>query len=118
MTLFELIAILLMIGGLVWGIWNAAGHGFWATFKGGLFGAGKGFLWYAAFMLTIVAMLAIGLRYRPPFPRCRSGRCKDSDFTYLYLDSEPTGADKELEQEYGDKLVRCRCGELYLRSTE
>ena len=115
MNVFELIAILAVTFGLVWGIYGAADAGLWPALRGGLIGAGKGFLGYAAFMLSILTVLALGLRYRPMFPRCRRGKCKDADFTYLYLDTAPLDADKELEQKYQSKLLRCRCGDLYLR---
>ena len=115
MTLFELIAFLALTFGLVWGIYGAADEGLWAALRGGLFGAAKGFLAYAAFMFSILTVLALGLRYRPMFPRCKRGTCKDEHFTYVYLDTEPPDADKQLEQKYQSKLVRCRCGDLYLR---
>jgi hypothetical protein len=115
MNIFEFIAILALTFGLVWGVYGAADGGLWAALRGGLVGAGKGFLGYAAFMLSIMAALALGLRYRPMFPRCKRGKCKDEHFTYLYLDTEPPEPDKALEQKHQTKLVRCRCGDLYLR---
>ena len=115
MNVFEFIAILAVLFGLAWGVYGAADGSLWAVLHGGLLGAGKGFLAYAAFLFSVLAVLALGLRYRPMFPRCRRGTCKDEQFTYLYLDTEPPAADKALEEKYGSKLVRCRCGDLYLR---
>ena len=117
MTIFEFLALLMVIAGLAWGIQAAMDQGLWAALLGGLLGAGKGYLVWIAFMFSILIVLAIGLRYRPPFPGCKKGRCKDEHFLYLYLDSEPTGPHKELERKYDGKLVRCRCGDLYLKSS-
>lgn len=61
-------------------------------------------------------LLWIGLRYRPSFPRCKSGRCRDTDHRYLYLDAEATGHHKWLQESRNGKLVRCGCGTLYLDS--
>jgi hypothetical protein len=115
MNVFEFIALVALSFGLVWGIYNAADGGFWAALLGGLRGFGMAFLGYAAFMFSILTVLSLGLRYRPMFPRCRHGKCKDSQFTYLYLDTEAPPGDRELEQTHRSKLVRCRCGDLYLR---
>lgn len=121
MTIFELIAILAIIGGLVWGIFAAAGGGLGAVVKGALLGAGKGFLFYTLLMLCVLVPLAIGLRYRPQFPRCRKGKCREMDFRFIYDTISPDEAaderDKELcKQHKGGLLVRCACGDIYLRS--
>ena len=116
MNIFEFIGFVLLIGGIVWGVYAAANQGLWAAVKGGLLGAGKAFLIFAAFMLCILVPLSLGLLYRPMFPRCRSGKCKSKNFRYLYLDTEAPPEDSEIEQRYGGKLVQCACGERYIRN--
>ena len=118
MNIFEFIAILTVVFGLTWGLYHAADTGLLGLFWAGIFGAAKGYLAFCAFLLSVLTILAAGLRFRPPFPRCKRGRCKAVDFTYLYLDSAPPDGDKELERIHNSKLVRCRCGDLYLRKND
>ena len=120
MSLFELIGFVAVVFGLVWGIYNAGDSGLWVALRGGLLGAGKGVLFYAVFMLLILSTLAIGLRYRPQFPRCRKRKCKDQDYRFVYANIVPDETaderDQQLYQQRGGLLVRCGCGDLYLRS--
>ncbi len=113
MNLFDLIAMLLIAVGLVVGFVCAVDHGAWAALMRALSGAAKGFIVYVVFMFLILVVLRIGLTYRPPFPRCRSGRCTTEHYTYLSLDAETT--QERITTGKGDMLARCRCGTHYLR---
>jgi hypothetical protein len=116
MNLFEFLAIILIIAGLVIGLMSAFGHGFAGALWGAAKGAALGFGAYAALILSVLAVLAVGLRYRPPFPVCKNARCSAKDYTYLSIDSEskPQSGGPDAR---GGTLARCRCGTLYLRRT-
>jgi hypothetical protein len=71
-------------------------------------------------LFSVLVLLALGLRYRPPFPICKNGRCSASSYTYLSIDAEskpPSDASTGRPAEHGGTLARCRCGTLYLRRT-
>jgi hypothetical protein len=116
LNLFEFIALVGIVFGLAYGFSAALDRGFWEAILGALRGAAIAYGWWVAGMFTLLAVLWLFLRYRPMFPVCRSGRCKQADYLYQYLDSPATGQHKQLEDEYQGKLLRCRCGTLYLES--
>lgn len=120
MNLFERIAVLLIALGLVIGLVGGAEEGIWPAFTGALSGAAKGFAVYAVWMLSILVTLALGLLYRPPLPRCRNGKCKARDYTYLSLDTDAMAAAPgdggSLRPRSEGMLARCACGILYSRS--
>lgn len=116
MTIFEFLALLLISGGLVYGFLNGLPFGFSAALWYALKSAVIAYLYFGLGMFILLSVLSLWLRYRPFFPRCKTGRCVDSDYTYLYLDQPAMGADQELEERMRGKLVRCRCGTLYLES--
>jgi len=114
MNLFEVLAIGLIIAGLVIGLLSDLGLGWGAAMLGALKGAAVGFGIYFLTCMSILAMLALGLRYRPPFPVCKQGCCSAADYTYLSLDTH-TQPHPDLPQLQGGMLARCACGTLYLR---
>jgi hypothetical protein len=116
MTVFHAFAWLCIVGGFSFGLWHALDQDAWGAMLGALRGAGLGFALYFGSMFVLFAVFSLGLRYRPFFPRCRAGRCLDGQYTYLYLDEAPTGRHKELQDSLDGKLVRCKCGTLYLDS--
>ena len=116
MNMFEVIAIVCIAIGLAAGFWHSLDEGAWASILGALRGAAIAYGWFFVSMLAMLTLLALGLRYRPVFPRCKNGRCRDSDYRHLYLDSEATGHHKWLQDSKDGKLVRCGCGTFYLDS--
>lgn len=116
MNLFELIAIGGIVIGLILGFWSSIDGGAWAAIRGALRGAAIAYGWYFASMIALLTVLSLGLRYRPFFPRCKAGRCRDTDYRHLYLDAEATGHHKWLQDSMKGKLVRCHCGTRYLDS--
>jgi hypothetical protein len=120
MNLFEFLAIILIIAGVIAGLMSGLGHGFigalWAAAKGAAMGFGA----YAVLLLSVLTLLALGLRYRPPFPICKNGRCSARNYTYLSIEGEskpPSDGPTGRPNEHGGTLARCRCGTLYLRRT-
>lgn len=109
MNLFEILAVLVVLVGLIAGFVGALGDGAWAAVIGAGTGALKGFGLYALGLLSIMAALALGQVYRPTFPRCRSGKCSMPDYRFLSPDMTPA-AD-------GGLLARCGCGIVYSRDT-
>jgi hypothetical protein len=116
MNLFEFIAICGIVLGLVLGFGAGIAKGAWAAIAGAFLGAAVAYVSWVAAMMVLFALLYLFLLYRPMFPRCRSGRCRDADYTYLYLDVEATGEHKRLQDSMMGKLLRCKCGGLYLDS--
>jgi hypothetical protein len=114
LNIFEFIAILGIVFGLAFGFSAALDQGFWEAVLGALRGGAIAYGWWVAGMFMLLMVLWLFLRYRPMFPVCKSGRCKQADYLYQYLDSPATGQHKRLEDEYQGKLLRCRCGTLYL----
>lgn len=113
MNLFEFLAWLLLVGGIVVGLWHASG-GWLDLLWSALAGAGKGFGIYLLMMLMVLLTLRLALWYRPPFPRCRSGRCGffEIDHVAAILPGQPWPENPALPP---GELARCRCGTLYLR---
>jgi hypothetical protein len=116
MNLFSAFAWLCILTGAAFGVWTAYRRGWAEPLWDILRGAGLGLAYYLLTMLLIFTVLALGLRYRPSFPRCRSGRCTDLEYRYLYLDSPATGDDARLQESTGGLLARCGCGTKYLIS--
>jgi hypothetical protein len=116
MNVFEFLAICGIVLGLVLGFSAGIAKGGWAAIAGALLGAAVAYASWVAAMIALFALLYLCMLYRPTFPRCRSGRCRDTDYTYLYLDAEATGEHKRLQDSMMGKLVRCKCGGLYLDS--
>jgi hypothetical protein len=116
LNIFEFIAILGIVFGLAYGLTASIDQGIWEAVLGALRGGAIAFGWYAAGMLALLTGLSLFLRYRPSFPLCRNGRCRQTDYLYLYLDSAATGRHKQLEDRFQGKIVRCRCGTLYLEN--
>jgi hypothetical protein len=116
MNLLEVVAILAILFGLASGFWASIDVGVWAAIVGALRGAAIAYGWFFASMMAMCTLLWLGLLYRPTFPRCTNGCCRDLDYTYLYLDSEATGHHKRLQDSTEGKLVRCGCGTIYLDS--
>ncbi len=116
MNLFELIALLLIVGGLVSGLWRADG-GWLEMVWSGLAGAAQGFGVYLLMMLMVLLSLRLWLWYQPYFPRCRSGRCSffEIDHVAIIQPGEPWPERPGLPP---GELARCRCGTLYLRPPE
>lgn len=115
MNLFEFMALLLIVGGVVFGFWYGSGD--WLDLLwSGLVGAGKGFAIYVLMMLMILLTLRPALWYRPPFPRCRAGRCGffEIDHVAVIQPGQPWPENPALPP---GELARCRCGTLYLRPT-
>ena len=114
MNLFEFVALILILAGLIVGLMAGLGHGFvqglWGALKGGAVGFGA----YAVLLFSALVLLALGLRYRPPFPVCKNGRCSSAQYTYLSIDGESRPQVAGLSGP-GGTLARCRCGTLYLR---
>jgi hypothetical protein len=116
MNLFGVFAWLCILLGAAFGVWRAYQHGWASPLWDVLRGAGIGLAYFLLTMLLIFSTFALGLLYRPHFPRCRSGRCKDTDYRYLYLDSAAAGRDAELQESTGGQLAQCKCGTTYLIS--
>ncbi len=116
MNLFEFIAICGIVLGLVLGFGAGIDKGIWAALGGAVLGAVFAYAWYVVSMFALLTLAYLFLLYRPMFPRCRSGRCRDADYTYLYLDVEATGEHKRLQDSMMGKLLRCKCRGLYLDS--
>jgi hypothetical protein len=116
MNLFAVVAFFSIIVGALLGIWQGARHGFAAAFRGAGGGALRGFGAYALLMFMMMTLLALGLWYRPPFPRCRHRKCRPQDFRYLYLDTRPPEPDRTLQEQADGLLAKCRCGTRYLVS--
>jgi hypothetical protein len=116
LNIFEFIAILGIVFGLAYGFTASVEKGIWDAFVGALRGGAIAFGWYVAGMLVLLTALSLALVYRPSFPHCRTGRCKHTDYLYLYLDSAATGRHKQIEDAFQGKIARCRCGTLYLDS--
>lgn len=116
MNVFEFLALVMLTGGLAWGILAAAERGFGAAVLGGLLGAGKAYLIWILIMFSILVPLSLGLLYRPMFPRCRKGKCRDRNFRIEFAETPATGFEAKLQQEHQGMLVRCACGDVYLRS--
>jgi hypothetical protein len=116
LTLFEVIAMMTIVAGLSFGAAAAWGEGGWAMVWGALRGAFFGFAGYFVVMMALMTLLALALRWRPMFPTCRQGRCKDTDYRYLYLDEAAPQAHQQLQDSHGGKLLRCACGTVYLDS--
>lgn len=116
MNLFEFVAICCIVLGLVLGFSAGIAKGAWAAIGGALLGAAVAYASWVAAMIALFTLLYFCMRYRPTFPRCRMGRCRDLDYAYLYLDAEATGEHKRLQDSMQGKLVRCKCGGLYLDS--
>jgi hypothetical protein len=114
MNIFEFLAIVAIVGGLAYGFMRGLEAGWWDAVLGALASAGIAYLVFAAFMLCVLGLLWLMLQYRPLYPRCRSGACRDRDYQVVTteLDNAP-----QLSAEGRSKrgfLVRCRCGTLYL----
>lgn len=116
MNLFELIAIVGIVIGLIIGFWASIDEGAWAAILGALRGAAIAYGGYFASMIALLTLFSLGLLYRPFFPRCKAGRCRVTDYRHLYLDTEATGHHKRLQDSTEGRLVRCGCGTLYLDS--
>ena len=111
LNIFETLAILLIVGGLAYGFTRGLDEGVWEATLGALKWGGIAWLWFVALMLCVLVPLWLFLLYRPFYPRCRSGRCKDRDYRPLGEDEMP-----ELRAMLRDKqalLVRCRCDAVY-----
>jgi hypothetical protein len=117
MNLFEFIAILSVVGGLVTGFWYALDRGVMAAMLSAIRGGAIAYGCWAVGMFALMGLLSLFLLYRPFFPRCRNGRCRQQDYLYLYLDTEAVGQHKTLEDTINGKLVRCGCGTIYLESS-
>jgi hypothetical protein len=117
MNLFELIATITILAGLVIGFVHAFGGGISTALVGALRGAGYAFGAYTMWLLSICALLALALGYRPSFPRCKTGKCTARRYRYLSLDSAKDSARAALPEGASGMLARCECGTLYLRST-
>jgi hypothetical protein len=116
MNLFEALALVLLLVGVVVGAIAAASSGWLAAAWGALKGAAFAFGVYVAIMFGVMTLLALGLLWRPPFPRCREGRCTGKDYRYLSMEAEqPFGAVPGVSA--GGVLAQCRCGTRYLRRT-
>ena len=116
MNLFEFIALIAIVGGLVYGFTRGLESGIWEAILGALKSAGIAWLWFAAGMLVLMVLLWLMLLYRPYFPRCRNGTCGQRD--YQVITTDLAGA-PQLSGEGRSKtgmLVRCRCGTRYLES--
>jgi hypothetical protein len=111
LNIFEFVAILLIVGGLSYGFTRGLDAGPWEATVGALKWGGIAWVVFAALMLCVLVPLRLFLLYRPFYPRCSSGRCKDRDY-------RPLGEDEmaELRAALRDRqalLVRCRCGAVY-----
>src|SRR5262245_12199800 len=111
LNLFEFIALLMIVFGLAWGFTRGLDEGLWDATVGALKWGGIVWRGYVSLMLCIMVPLWLFLLYRPFYPRCRSGRCKDRDY-------RPLGEDEmqELRATLKDRqplLVRCRCDATY-----
>ncbi len=113
MNVFEFLALLLIVGGIVFGVWHASGS--WLDLLwSGLAGAAKGYGIFVLMMLMVLLTLRLALWYRPQFPRCRNGRCGffEIDYVAVILPGKPWPENHALPP---GELARCRCGILYLR---
>lgn len=116
LNIFEFIALLGIVFGLAYGFTASIGDGAWEAILGALRSGAIAYGLWIAGMMALMAVLSLFLLYRPSFPRCRTGRCRQTDYLYLYLDSAATGRHKQLQDSLQGKIVRCRCGTLYLES--
>jgi hypothetical protein len=117
LNIFEFIGLLLISGGLGYGLMRGLDAGLWEGFKGALLGAGVGWLSYVVMMLLIMVPLwAFFAFYRPQFPRCSAGRCKDTHYRHLGQDEMPELRAKLAASGKEIWLVRCGCGTLYCSS--
>lgn len=116
MNIFEVIAILGILAGLALGIWFAADGGMWAALLGALKGAAIAYGAFVVAMIALLAVLALGLRYRPAFPRCKNGCCGQTDYRYLDEKSPESVQHQALLKGRVAKLMRCGCATLYLNS--
>ena len=116
MNLFECLAIVMLIVGFVIGAVTAFDGGAHAALAGAFKGAGLAYAWFVGGMFALLSALALGMLYRPPFPRCRNRLCRAHDYRHSSLGAPAGGRDAEIEQRLDGKLVRCRCGTLYIRS--
>ena len=117
LNLFEVIGLLLIVGGLAYGFTRGLERGIWEGVLGALIGGGVAWLVFAAMMLVILLpFLLIFAVYRPQFPLCAAGRCRDSHYGHLGEHEMPElrarlrAAGKEVW------LVRYACGTLYCSS--
>jgi len=108
MNLFEFVAIIAIIFGLAYGFLTSLDEGAWEAILGALNGAAIAYAWFFVSMMAMMTLLWLGLHYRPTYPRCKNGRCKQLDYTFLYHDNEPTGQHKWLQDSREGRLVRCR----------
>jgi hypothetical protein len=114
LNLFEVIAMMLIVGGLAYGFTSRIDHGLREGFLGALMGVGWGFAAYVIMMLAVLVPLWLFLQYRPYYPRCRTGKCRDRHYQVL---SHDVAQEVQLLREGQLKpgtLVRCRCGTRYL----
>jgi hypothetical protein len=116
MNMFEFIAILSIVAGLATGFWYALDRGMMAAVFAALRGGAIAYACYAVGMLALMGLLWLGLLYRPFFPRCRNGRCRQQNYRYLYMESGAAGQHEALEKTTTGKLLRCGCGTIYLDS--
>lgn len=117
LNLFEVIAILLIVAGLSYGFTRGLEEGLSQAAIGAAMGAGAGFAAYFALLVAIMLPLWLFfVLYRPQFPRCRTGRCKDTHYRHLGQDEMPELRERLRAAGKEAWLVRCRCGTLYCSS--
>lgn len=100
MTLFHVAAVFVLA------IFSSAGLVlFHQVHRNPFHGSIVGFLAGMGLMLSVAAANLMYLRFRPPMPRCRSGRCSYRDFRFHAF--TPAGTE-----------MVCKCGEHYLKSLD
>ena len=112
--MFTVIAWLAILGGMAAGAVAGWRTGWGDAAWGALRGAGVGLGAYVLVMLALFGSVWLFLQYRPMFPACRAGKCRDKDYRYVYLDEAAPPQHQQLQEEHEGKFVRCRCGALYL----
>jgi hypothetical protein len=117
LNLFEVIALLLIVGGLAYGFVRGFERGFREALLGALIGGSVAWLAFVAMMLAILIPLWLFfVVYRPQFPLCAAGRCRDRHYRHLGEEEMPELRGRLRAAGKEAWLVRCGCGTLYCSS--
>jgi hypothetical protein len=118
LNVFEFIALLMISGGLGYGLMRGLETGWWGALVGAVLGAGAAWLAWVVLMLCILVPFWLFLTfYRPFYPRCRNGTCRDKDYKILTTELAQAAQLRAEGQAKQGMLVQCRCGTLYVEAT-
>lgn len=117
MTVIELsIIVLVIVGGILGGMYGS-GFGPWVQIAGIAGGFILGFLCSVVLWGTVFGIVSIQDRWRPDRPKCKSGRCYSDHYDSLsWSPDKLTKRERQLADDFGGLIYRCRCGTTYLAS--